>query len=206
MPYTRGCNSRAKFWGKPHQALVRASKEQVVDLKDLLAGLQQQLNTPSSAEPSDLKALLARISSELAKPDDRSVLRDKRARKREELLEGGRREGKRDWVSQRVPEPVVADRVTPGRALQGPIAEPTLEQQRSDEQLFVLLIERWRRFIKVSAMDPEDNKRRGLPEPKPKVALANAEEVANMLEQRGYPEAQIVIALQTITQEGGEDK
>jgi len=159
--------------------------------KDLLEQLNKLIDAEiKPAEPSALSDLLGKLEAAEAAETPRQQRLAKREAKRAELREGGRKAHEQDWVSQRTPTPIVADTLGPQKPKQAPTPRPVPLTERPVEDLYKVLLERWRRYAKVVAEDMPDRK----------VALSNATEIAVLLEQRGETSEQIVAFIKAETE------
>ena len=169
-----------------------------------VTGTEPAASKPSGSMLDRMKALKASTDS----PADRiQELTAKRRAKRQELREAARKE--RDWVSeyrngeillvvpaapeQRVKirgseavsynESAPALRTRSTRVTHTPAPAPTKTEDRSVEELYALLQERWRRA--ESYEDPKDKR----------AALENAQRIVELLSARGQSDEAIMAAI-----------
>jgi hypothetical protein len=143
-------------------------------LKDLLGKLQGTIDADTESSV-DLAKLLAGIDKSLEEANKRDDRKAKQEAKRAELKEGGKRAAEKDWVTSKVPTPVVPDVLIPPTKRQAPIAPPKPVAERSVDELYQLLAERVQRYRLVVSEGLSDKR----------IALANVYLVTELLEERG---------------------
>lgn len=157
--------------------------------KDLLSKLQNAIDAKTGS-PTEMASLLGKINKSLDQANARDERKAKREAKQAELREGGRRAHEQDWVTGKAEYPKPDVVIQPIRQ-QAPITPPKPVAERSTEELYQLLAERWRRYVKVITDRLPDQK----------VALANATKVAELLQERGESMEQIVAFIEATTQD-----